>query len=735
MDTPIARVTAEAARSAIAHGYLNARRAAAANSYQLGSVELRPHQADAVERLRDILNRSHGALLADEVGLGKTYTALALAAEAQRALIVAPAVLTDMWHQACATADLHTCSFLSHETLSRRSRPLGKHDLVIVDEAHHARNPATHRYAELARVCAGARVLLLSATPIHNTEGDLRALFALFWGSRAWTCSLDEIGRAIVRRGKSVVESRMIPVATEPCWLTLPPADDLLQQIIALPPPLPPSDGGDGGALIAFGLVRQWASSNAALLKAVVRRRARALALIAALEEGRYPSTAELRTWSCTDDSLQMAFAALLPPVSGVTAPLLEAVRVHETALAALQGRISAGSDTSRVEHLMALWGKHPGARIVAFTQFADTAQGLFRLVAPYGRVALLTGRGAITVSGRLSRQEVLNRFNNPSVHAAEQIDLLLTTDLLSEGVNLPEVSVVLHLDLPWTPARLEQRVGRALRFGSRHADVHVYCMAPPASAEALLHVESTIRRKLGDAARSVGISGAILPSLTARSEPTPPSHASSPEAEEQIRALLGRWLPTVLSSEPAEILVGCVHSAVSGWIALVDEAERSALLVACGDTAISERPAEVLAVLRQCDGADRAGVAPSPIQAALSQLDYWMRCRTGSRSAGLAEVPNVRAGARLLRRIDNIASRTPLHRRAKVVALAGSARQAVLNRQGIGTERLLHDLANSALGDEAWLEAVGAFGKHTRPDSSGAGNYRVRALLILGTS
>src|SRR5688572_10824059 len=72
----------------------------------------------------------------------------------------------------------------------------------------------------------------------------------------------------------------------------------------------------------------------------------------------------------------------------------------------------------------------------------------------------------------------------------AERIDLLLSTDVLSEGVGLQDASVVVHLDLPWTPARLEQRTGRIARLGSRHATVAVYAIAPPASAEAPLDVE-----------------------------------------------------------------------------------------------------------------------------------------------------------------------------------------------------------------------------------------------------
>ena len=99
----------------------------------------------------------------------------------------------------------------------------------------------------------------------------------------------------------------------------------------------------------------------------------------------------------------------------------------------------------------------------------------------------------------------------------AERIDLLITTDLLSEGLNLQEASVIVHLDLPWNPARLDQRVGRALRLGSRHEAVTVYSIAPPASAERLLRIETRLRDKLSVAQRTIGVAGRILPSPLVR--------------------------------------------------------------------------------------------------------------------------------------------------------------------------------------------------------------------------
>jgi superfamily II DNA/RNA helicase len=100
---------------------------------------------------------------------------------------------------------------------------------------------------------------------------------------------------------------------------------------------------------------------------------------------------------------------------------------------------------------------------------------------------------------------------------------LLITTDVLSEGLNLQEASVVVHLDYPWNPARLDQRIGRVRRLGSRHHVVTVYALAPPAPAERLLRIDERLRDKLRVAQRTIGVAGHILPSLVlaiARSAP-----------------------------------------------------------------------------------------------------------------------------------------------------------------------------------------------------------------------
>src|SRR6185312_16097211 len=87
--------------------------------------------------------------------------------------------------------------------------------------------------------------------------------------------------------------------------------------------------------------------------------------------------------------------------------------------------------------------------------------------------VAALTAHGGRVAGGRISRREVLVQFtphaDGAAVPTADHIRLLIATDVLSEGLDLQRASVVVHLDLPWNPARLEQRVGRVRRLGAEH--------------------------------------------------------------------------------------------------------------------------------------------------------------------------------------------------------------------------------------------------------------------------
>src|SRR5690349_596912 len=191
---------------------------------------------------------------------------------------------------------------------------------------------------------------------------------------------------------------------------------------------------------------------------------------------------------------MQLAFPELVTVSPGCgadsasCASLLVAVRGHRDALRELLARIRRARDPDihRAEALGRIMNAHPTEIVIAFSEHAETVAALARHLMPLGGVVCLTSHGARTASGRLTREEVLRQLEPGArlVRAAEHVRLLLSTDVLSEGVNLQRASVVVHLDLPWNPARLEQRVGRVRRLGALRDHVTVYALSPPADSE-----------------------------------------------------------------------------------------------------------------------------------------------------------------------------------------------------------------------------------------------------------
>jgi superfamily II DNA or RNA helicase len=158
---PPAVIRRAIARALVGQARADARRATHAAPLEsantvatLGEIELFPHQRGAVAQLRGVLQQHHVAVLADEVGLGKTFVALALARGYEHACVIAPAALLPMWRAALQQAADTTTSLHSLHAYSRASRApqwsARTHHpsvppsriLVIIDEAHHVRRPS-----------------------------------------------------------------------------------------------------------------------------------------------------------------------------------------------------------------------------------------------------------------------------------------------------------------------------------------------------------------------------------------------------------------------------------------------------------------------------------------------------------------------------------------------------------------------------------------------------------------
>ena len=701
---------------------------AASDSLLLGDIALHPHQHEGVERIKLLLARHRGALLADEVGLGKTYVALGVARDARAPIVIAPAALRDTWLAASRKACVPV-RFLSVEGLSRDVTSSVEPDLVIVDEAHHLRSPSTRRFAAAGALCRVAKVLLVSATPVQNSVRDLRTILSLFLGASAHAMSVDDLARYVVRRGAGDVATALaaLPLVEGARWLEGIRDVDCLERLLTLPRAVPPADGDDGGVLLTYTLVRQWSSSRAALRSALRRRLARSRALEDALLAGRLPTRAELAAWCFSDGVQQLAFPELAA-TSSVTngAELLVQVQRHSAAVRELLTWLdsSPDPDLARTASLAEVMRRHRGERIVAFSEYADTVMALYRTLAPVGRVAMLTHAGGRVPGGPLRRRDVLARFAAGAASRTperERIDLLLTTDVLSEGVDLHDASVVVHLDLAWNPARLEQRVGRLRRLGASHESIAVYLMPPPAPAERLLKLEQRLRLKLDDAARTMGLAGAILPGIASGSV-----EATAPR-EERITTILRGWRRSVPSQACPS--VASTVSSEAGAVACV-QCDGVASLVAVIRGRVLESRSIVERVLAGAGGAE-IDTNPAEVASIRETVESWLRHRVVSDVVSLTSLRVAHHRRALLHRVDVISRRVPRHVQPQLAPLMRAARAAATATLSAGAERVLDVLAQSQMSDTAWLQAVGEFAAlHARPETGA--RPQLLALLIL---
>ena len=693
--------SAEYVRSAIAKRF----NSAPAQAMLLGCIELQPHQISALTTLQQSIDEFGGVLLSDPVGTGKTYTALALAPADETVVVVAPAALRDMWTHAAATAQRRIV-FHSFESLSRGSTANSECGLLIIDEAHHARNASTRRYAVLSRLCAGKSVVMLSATPIHNRTKDLQALLSLFMGGRAASLSSAEIARCVIRRSHLTRLLIAMPRADEVIWCGVDSDDRVPSVLLDLPPPLPPRDGGDGGALVIHSLIRQWASSDAALIGGLRRRLTRAEAMMSALEDGTWPSRSELSSWISGEDVVQLAFSNLLASPSEQSRTLLPTLHQHRDALAnVLRLARESCSDEHRASLIRGLRERHGDRKIVVFSQFADTVAGMFRLLCRDGHVAALSGSGGHVAGGVISRRDVIDRFaplamSKAPPRTADDVTLLITTDLLSEGINLQDAGGVIHLDLPWTPARIEQRLGRIARLGSRHARVVSYAFRPPATAAAIIRIETILKRKLQDA----GVVVETLPSFGEWTAAVPSAQNSSFSAD-VLSLVIREWQRFDSAWRDESAVAAAVCAPCSGFLAAY-ESRGHARMVGCIDGRISD---ELPVVLRcaQLAGGPSADCSLDGVAQAHAALTGWSDGRKAL--AGARESSSTRSSGRnkALRRIDRAVSGARLHERAIVVHKAREARMMLDRSFGVHADSELSALCETADSDAVWLDRL----------------------------
>jgi SNF2 family DNA or RNA helicase len=444
---------------------LRGRMLAAAASFQdllgaaaLHGVESLPYQLETVRRVLRVLRGR--ALLADEVGLGKTVEALMVLREYQlrgmvrRALILVPPSLTRYWRgeleskagiEAQSTDDARfradpeafwRSSGVAIASLaiarSARHAPLVQAepwDLVVVDEAHHLKKRETLAY-RLVNGLKSRFLLLLTATPVETHLDEVFNLVTLLAPGqlttpaafrRSFVDPKDPTRPKDAERLRRLLGEVMVRNTRAQCGLALPPR---FVETIAVEPL--PEERAAYEEIVA--LLREHAGRGPARLAAAT------LLLEAGSSPAAVRSTLEKIAGSATHgDDLRSGAARIAQRIRPV-----ERCRKLEALL-----RIVRASE----------------GRLLVFTRYRHTAGYVLAALNELG-VKTESFHGGMSSA---ERHAAVERFR-----AGARV--LVATDIGGEGQNLQFCSTLVNFDLPWNPAQIEQRIGRLHRMGQTEA-------------------------------------------------------------------------------------------------------------------------------------------------------------------------------------------------------------------------------------------------------------------------
>jgi hypothetical protein len=154
----------------------------------------------------------------------------------------------------------------------------------------------------------------------------------------------------------------------------------------------------------------------------------------------------------------------------------------------------------------------HAKDKVLVFTQFADTVVYLTQELKRRGVDALEGVTGSSTdPTGMAWRFSPDSNGKRDLVRTEDETRVLVSTDVLSEGQNLQDCSVVVNYDLPWAIIRLVQRVGRVDRIGQRAEEIECYSFLPADGVERIIQLRNRVRTRLRENAEVVGTDEAFF--------------------------------------------------------------------------------------------------------------------------------------------------------------------------------------------------------------------------------
>ena len=154
----------------------------------------------------------------------------------------------------------------------------------------------------------------------------------------------------------------------------------------------------------------------------------------------------------------------------------------------------------------------HPSEKVLVFTQFADTVRYLKAELSERGvsRIEEATGDSPNPTALAWRFSPVSNNRSD-RIASPDELRVLISTDILSEGQNLQDCAIVVNYDLPWTIIRLVQRAGRVDRIGQVAEQILCYSFLPAEGVERLIDLRARVRVRLLQNAEVVGTDEAFF--------------------------------------------------------------------------------------------------------------------------------------------------------------------------------------------------------------------------------
>jgi superfamily II DNA or RNA helicase len=582
------------------------------------TLDLASFQQEGFERAVKLIEKHNGCIVADAVGLGKTYIGLRVLdyyliklrspRTVPRALVICPAQLRDLvWMKKLDEFGIKA-DIVSQEEISRQSFDISKyryHDIVIVDESHSFRNSATNRYRNLQKLLGSGkrnkRVLLLTATPIntnifdlyhqislltrsqdsyYRTEGitNLKTYFkALAQGgiestellmqtmvrrSRQDVIRRQEAGEEIringqlIRFPKRQLEQFTYNFEDSYTGLYAGFANQIDEMFLApyniksFKKRKQKSDEVEiqrNNALVALQkalYLKRLESSIRAFRKSVENQRDFQTYFYEFLKVGKLLDSRNFRKLlmgSLSEDDIEGDMTAIIDQLeeidpndydldllqSHIESDLTILKAMLET-LTTIQQNVEAGKDHDRkLSAFKELFSQRlKGQKVLVFCYYQETANYIYDEILKDKQwltemgdptIELITGatpskQREIKVK-RFSPKSNLNA-DNPEELAellTNPVDILISTDVLSEGQNLQDAGVLVNYSLHWNPVRMIQRAGRIDRLGSEYENLTIYNCFPEEGLESLLGLVSRLQIRIATIDREVGLDASVL--------------------------------------------------------------------------------------------------------------------------------------------------------------------------------------------------------------------------------